>query len=142
VKEKYYIFNQTQQSFLHLGVSVADTSFRRLKGLVGRFTLRSSNEGLWVMPSQGIHTIGLFFPIDVIYLSESCQVIHLIEHMKPFRIAPIRIQCRSVLELPARTIYTSNTQVGDQLMLCTPEQMTAYWAKQRESTAVLGSRSF
>jgi uncharacterized membrane protein (UPF0127 family) len=136
VEEKYYIFNQTRQSFLHLGVSVADTSLRRLKGLVGRLTLRS-NEGLWVMPSQGIHTIGLFFPIDVIYLSESCQVIHLIEHMKPFRIAPIRIQCRSVLELPARTIYTSNTQVGDQLMLCTPEQMTAYWAKQRESTEVL-----
>ena len=134
--EKYYIFNQTRQSFLHLGVSVADTSLRRLKGLVGRLTLRS-DEGLWVMPSQGIHTIGLFFPIDVIYLNESCQVVHLIEHMKPFRIAPIRIHCRSVLELPARTIYTSNTQVGDQLMLCTPEQMSSYWAKQRESDAVL-----
>ena len=89
------------------------------------------------MPSQGIHTIGLFFPIDVIYLSESCQVIHLIEHMKPFRIAPIRMHCRSVLELPARTIYASSTQVGDQLMLCTPEQMTEYWAKQRESSTVL-----
>jgi uncharacterized membrane protein (UPF0127 family) len=141
MEEKYYIFNQTRQSFLHLGVSVADTSFRRLKGLVGRLTLRS-DEGLWVMPSQGIHTIGLFFPIDVIYLSESCQVIHLIEHMKPFRLAPIRIQSRSVLELPARTIYTSNTQVGDQLMLCTPEQMTAYWTKQRESGAVLALDRF
>ena len=36
VDEKYYIFNQTRQSFLHLGVSVADTSLRRLKGLVGK----------------------------------------------------------------------------------------------------------
>lgn len=135
MEEKYYVFNQTRQTFLHLGVSLADTSFRRLKGLVGRFSLRS-DEGLWVMPSQGIHTMGLFFPIDVIYLTESCRVVHLIEHMKPFRIAPIRINCRSVLEMPLKTIYMSNTEVGDQLMLCTPEQMATYWTQQPDPSAV------
>lgn len=127
---KYYVYNQQRQSFLHLGVSLADTSFRRLRGLLGRWSLRS-DEGLWVMPSKAIHTVGLFFPIDVIYLDGSCRVVHLIEHLKPFRVAPIRIHCESVLELPIRSIYSSNTQIGDQLMILTPEQMQVYWEKQR-----------
>jgi uncharacterized membrane protein (UPF0127 family) len=134
--EKYYVYNQRRQSFLHLGVNVADTSFRRLRGLLGRWSLRS-DEGLWVMPSRGIHTIGLFFPIDVVYLDESRRVVHLVEQLRPFRIAPIRIHCESVLELPPRSIYGSNTQVGDQLLILTPDQMQNYWEKQRQVSPVL-----
>ena len=87
-----YVFNLTRQSFLSLGVSPADTHMARLRGLLGRMRLRS-DEGLWVVPCQGIHTIGLLFPIDVIYLDENRRVIHLIEHLGPFRIAPIRQTC-------------------------------------------------
>jgi uncharacterized membrane protein (UPF0127 family) len=133
--EKYYVYNERRQSFLHLGVSLADTSFRRLRGLLGRWSLRS-DEGLWVMPSRGIHTVGLFFPIDVVYLDGSYRVVHLIEHLKPFRLAPIRIHCESVLELPTRSIYSSNTQIGDQLLISTPEQMESYW-KKRQTELVL-----
>ena len=86
---------------------------------------------MWVIPSRGIHTVGLFFPIDVIYLDGSCRVVHLVEHLKPFRIAPIRMHCESVLELPTRSIYSSNTQIGDQLLILTQEQMQAYWEQQR-----------
>lgn len=128
--EKYYVYNEERESFLHLGVSAADTSFRRLRGLLGRWSLRS-DEGLWVTPSRGIHTIGLFFPIDVVYLDDSCRVVHLTEHLKPFRISALRMRCSSVLELPIRSIYTSNTQVGDQLRILTPDEMGAYWERQR-----------
>jgi uncharacterized protein len=134
--EKYYVYNQHRQSFLHLGVGLADTSFRRLRGLLGRWSLRN-DEGLWVMPSRGIHTFGLFFPIDVVYLDGSRRVVHLIEHLKPFRISSLRMHCESVLELPTRSIYTSNTQIGDQLLILTPEQMLAYWEKQRQISPVL-----
>jgi len=133
---KYYVYNQQRQSFLHLGVGIADTSIRRLRGLLGRWSLRS-DDGLWVMPSKAIHTIGLFFPIDVVYLDGSCRVVHLIEHLKPFRIAPIRMHCESVLELPTRSIYSSNTQVGDKLLILTPKQMKTYWEKQRITSQVL-----
>ena len=96
---KYYVFNETRQSFLHLGVDRADTSFRRLRGLLGRWSLRS-DEGLWVTPSRGIHTIGLFFPIDVVYLDASCRVVYLIEQLKPFRIASIRVALRQSVGTP------------------------------------------
>ena len=133
--ERYYVFNQQRQSFLHLGVTRADTSLGRLRGLLGRWSLRS-NEGLWVMPSRGIHTVGLFFPIDAVYLDGSCRVVHLIEHLKPFRVPLIRMQCDSVLELPTRSIYSSNTQIGDQLLILTPKQMETYWADQRNTSQV------
>jgi uncharacterized membrane protein (UPF0127 family) len=133
--EKYYVYNQRCQSFLHLGVSLADTSFRRLRGLLGRWSLRS-DEGIWVKPSRGIHTIGLFFPIDVIYLDGACRVVHLIEHLKPFRIASLRMQCESVLELPPRSIYVSNTQIGDQLLILTPEQMQRHCESERHAEAL------
>jgi uncharacterized membrane protein (UPF0127 family) len=133
---KYYVFNETRQSFLHLGVERADTSVRRLRGLLGRWSLRN-DEGLWVVPSRGIHTVGLFFPIDVVYLDSSARVVYLIENLKPFRITSIRMHCDSVLELPIRSIYSSNTQIGDQLKILTPDEMQAHWDKQRQPDRVV-----
>jgi hypothetical protein len=89
-----------------------------------------SDEAVWIVPSRGIHTFGLMFPIDVIYLDAQNRVVHLIENLGPLRIAGIRRQCASVLELPARTIYGTGTQVGDQLLICSSDKMLAYWASQ------------
>jgi len=111
---KFRIFNQDRQSFLSLGVTLADTTLARLAGLIGRRRLRA-NEGIWVVPSHGIHTLGMLFPIDVVYLDGERRVIHLIENLAPFRVAPVRINAESVLELPVRTIFESETQVGDRL---------------------------
>ena len=136
----YCAFNKTRESFLSLNVSVADTHLKRLKGLLGSFRLKS-DEGIWVTPSQGIHTIGLLFSIDLIYLDANHRVIHLVESFGTFRIGPIRRNCSSVLELPIRTIYSSQTQVGDELLLCSPQAMQDY-LKHKESdskcTTVLG----
>jgi uncharacterized membrane protein (UPF0127 family) len=137
VAQTFYVFNLTRQSFLSLGVNPADTHMARLRGLLGRMRLRS-DEGLWVIPCQGIHTFGVLFPIDVIYLDEKLRVIHLIEHLGPFRVTPLRRHAGSVLELPTRTIYSSNTQVGDELMIKSPEGMEAYWRTQQ---AALGLQS-
>ncbi len=133
--QPFYVFNLTRQSFLSLGVSPADTHMGRLRGLLGRMRLRS-DEGVWLVPCQGIHTIGMLFPIDVIYLDQNQRVIHLIEHLGPFRVTPIRRHSASVLELPTRTIYSSNTQVGDQLMVCSPDDMESYWRTQQAGAAV------
>jgi hypothetical protein len=89
-----------------------------------------SDEAVWIVPSRGIHTFGLRFPIDVIYLDAQNRVIHVIENLGPLRIAGIRRQCASVLELPAHTIYGTGTQVGDQLLICSSEKMLDYWAPQ------------
>jgi hypothetical protein len=114
--ERLVVYNRTRQSFLSLGVRVADTHLSRLIGLACRRSL-APDEGLWVVPCQGIHTVGVLFPIDAVYLDERCRVVHLLEHFAPFRVGPVKIDCRSVLELPVRTIYYSQTQVGDELVI-------------------------
>jgi uncharacterized membrane protein (UPF0127 family) len=140
MKKTFYVFNLTRQSFVSLGISPADTHISRLRGLLGRLRLRS-DEGLWIVPCQGIHTIGLLFPIDVIYLDENQRVIHVIEHLGPFRISSIRIRSNSVLQLPTRTIYSSNTQIGDQFIICTPEEMENYWSTQRAEAAAVSAQT-
>ena len=118
----YCVYNQTRECFLSLSVTPADTTFARLKGLIGRLKLRV-DEGLWIVPSVGVHTLGVLFPLDLIYLDEKHQVIHVIEHFPRFRIAPIRTHASSVLELPTHTIYSSQTQPGDQLLICAVEEI-------------------
>jgi len=120
------VFNQTRQCFLGLNVIAADTHFSRLRGLLGRLKLRR-DEGIWLTPSQGIHTFGMLFPIDVIHLDALNRVIHLTEHLGPFRISALRVHAKSVLELPAWTIHNSGTQIGDDLLICAPEEMQNYW---------------
>jgi uncharacterized protein len=120
-----YVFNVTRQTFLSLGVVAADTHLARLRGLLGKLKLRN-DEGIWVVPCSGIHTFGLLFPIDAIYLDEQNRVVHLIEHLGPLRIAAVRRDCSSVLELPPRTIHSSNTRLGDELLICSPEQILEF----------------
>jgi uncharacterized membrane protein (UPF0127 family) len=105
-RRAYCVYNQTRECFLSLNVAAADTIFSRLRGLIGRLKLKS-DEGIWVVPSRGIHTLGLLFPLDLIYLDEHYRVIHLVEYFPSFRIAPLKTQAESVLELPTHTIYSS-----------------------------------
>ena len=121
-RRTYCVYNETRECFLSLNVRAADTIFSRLKGLIGRLRLRA-DEGIWVVPSRGVHTLGLFFPLDLIYLDENHRVIHLVEYFPSFRIGPLKTQAESVLELPTHTIYSSHTQPGDQLVICIAEDL-------------------
>ena len=129
------VFNQTRQTFLSLDITVADNPWSRLRGLLGRRLLRTG-DGVWVVPSRGVHTVGLLFPIDVIYLNEGLIVVHQAERVPPFRIAPIKVNCYSVLELAIRTIHRSDTHVGDQLRICSSEEIHSYGVRK----AAVGNR--
>lgn len=137
--EKLCVFNLTRQSFLSFGVSIADTHFARLRGLLGHLRLLN-DDGLWLIPCQGIHTIGVPFPIDVVYLDETLRVVHLIEHFAPFRIAPVRMRSSSVLELSTQTVFWSNTRVGDQFLIGSPEELADYWSSQQQQSTAGGPR--
>jgi uncharacterized protein len=126
--QPYCVYNQTRECFISLGVTPADTTFARLKGLIGRLKLKF-DDGVWVVPSRGIHTMGVLFPLDLMYLDAGHRVIHLMEHFPPFRISPLRAHAASVLELPTHTIYSSQTQVGDQLLICPAEEMERHLSR-------------
>jgi len=110
-----YVYNKTRETFVATETMVADSYIRRLVGLLGK-TKRWAQvgRGLWIIPSSGVHTIGMLFPIDLIFLNKEKQVVHVEEHVRPFRISKVSLKAESVLELPPHTIYRSGTQIGDR----------------------------
>jgi uncharacterized membrane protein (UPF0127 family) len=111
-----YAFNRTQQAFLASDLRVADTHWMRLKGLIGtRVEDFNRGQGLWIVPCQGVHTMFMQFPIDVLYLDDNNVVLHTEENVRPWRLTPVRTRASSVLELPARTLFSSGTAVGDEI---------------------------
>jgi uncharacterized membrane protein (UPF0127 family) len=95
-------------------VEVADTSPTRGKGLLGRAGL-DAGAGLWIKPCSGVHMFGMKFPIDVIGLNGKREVIKLWPNLKPWRMSPISLRLRSVIELPAGRISECRVELGDQL---------------------------
>ena len=62
-----YVYNQTKEAFLAFRVEVADSVLGRLVGLLGKRSLEPDS-GVWIVPSNSIHTIGMLFTIDVVLI--------------------------------------------------------------------------
>ncbi len=117
------VFNCTKQTLVVSNLEVAETAWSRMRGLIGR----SKNDfqvgkGLWIYPSEGIHTIGMSFPIDVAYLDSNHRIVHTCHALPPFRIAKVKLSAQSILELPAGTLAESRTETGDLLQFIDSEE--------------------
>ncbi len=110
----YLVLNRTRGVTLANQVEQAETLRARMKGLLGREDL-ALGKGLWIRPSQGIHTIGMAFPIDVAYLDRNGRVLRTYHQLAPGRIGGVSLRTRSILELPAGTLSRTNTTTGDIL---------------------------
>ncbi len=115
-------YNLTRECFLGLEVTAADLPYAGMVELLAALTLKSG-EGLWVAPFRGLPTEGMAFPMDLIYLDEVDRVIETVESYPTLRASPSSPHAASVLGLPVHSIYTSQTQPGDQLLLCVAEEM-------------------
>jgi uncharacterized protein len=120
-------FNQSRQAYLATALAVADTHWTRLRGLLGLAPgdFRNGN-GLWIVPCHGVHTLGMGFPIDVVYLDHEMTVIHVQSQLRPWRFAPVRAQATSVLELPCHTVAETGTVVGDRIEITIKKKMGAH----------------
>src|ERR1022692_3411896 len=111
-----FIYNQTKETFLSFRVKVADSIFSRLAGLLGRRSLHPDS-GVWIVPANAIHTIGMRFAFDVVLIDKDFKVVGLRELVRPFTVMRPNFQAESVIELPAHTVFKSRTAVGDQLQI-------------------------
>jgi hypothetical protein len=87
-----------------------------------------AGKGLWIIPSRGVHTLAMKFPIDVLYLDKNKLVVHVEQNLKPWRVARVSMHTASVLELPGNTLNSSGTAVGDEIEIAlghVPEASTA-----------------
>jgi len=111
------VSNPASGALLADRAAIADTSATRRKGLLKHGGL-GAGEGLWIVPTEGVHTIGMKFPIDILFLSRNRTVLKACSCVPSWRFA-LCLSAHSVLELPAGTIEKTGTTVGDQLVLAT-----------------------
>ena len=111
-----FVYNKTKETFLAFRVNIADSITGRLIGLLGRRSLKPDS-GVWIVPANSIHTIGMLFSFDVLMIDKDFKVVGVKEMVKPFRIVLPNLRAESVIELPSHTIFRSRTEVGDELMI-------------------------
>jgi len=119
---KLCAYNQTRECFLGLEVEGADLPLAKLKERIVSLTLKSG-EGLWLAPFRGLPEWGIRVPLDLLYLDQDSKVIDVVESYPVFRANASTPQPATVLALPTHSIYSSQTQVGDQLVLCAADEM-------------------
>lgn len=90
----------------------ADSRARR-RGLIGRDSL-GPGEALVIVPSQGIHTFGMQFAIDVVFVDRHGGILT-IAHAVPPRRFRLSWRAFAVIELAAGTCRTAGLHAGDQL---------------------------
>lgn len=110
------IINKTKNTTIANVIYLADTPLKRMKGLLGRKSL-GILEAMVIKPCNSIHTLFMHFKIDVLFIDKNNRVIMGIVNMPPFRLSPIYLTSKFVVELPAGTIQSTNTTKGDQIAI-------------------------
>lgn len=97
-------------------VSLADTYFKRLKGLMFKETLKY-DEGLLITPCNSIHMFFMKFPLDVLFVDKENNIVGMSKNIKPWRISKVFFKAHYVVELPTGTIERLKMSEGDTLFI-------------------------
>lgn len=104
------VWNRTRGVSIADAATIANSSELRRTGLLKHDHL-AAGEGLWIVPCEGVHTFGMKFPIDVVFLSRDKKVLKVRREMGRARIS-LCLRAHSVLELAAGA---ARVERGDQL---------------------------
>ena len=94
-------------------VEIAHGARERARGLLGRDHLDGA---LLLRPAKGVHTVGMRFPIDVIYLDRGSVVIDIVT-MRPHRVGRPRLRAAAIIEAAAGSVDRWGVAVGDELVV-------------------------
>jgi len=108
------VINTTRQTLLAERADFADSILTRAIGLLGRAGLPPGG-GLVIDPCTSIHMFFMRFAIDALYVAQDGVVLRVVPHLRPWRLGPIILRARYVVELPAGTAARTGTQPGDIL---------------------------
>ncbi|HET9093527.1 MAG TPA: DUF192 domain-containing protein [Solirubrobacteraceae bacterium] len=94
-------------------VEVADTAWKRLRGLLGRDSLPPAH-GMLFRGESSIHSAFMRFRFDAVFMDRDLRVVGLAEDIPPWRARAAR-GARNILELAAGEISRTGLAIGDQL---------------------------
>ena len=95
-------------------LEMADTRAARRKGLLGRDRLEPGS-ALMLTPCNAVHTVGMRFPIDVVFVDGRGRVRKIVRELPPWRMAASPLS-RATIELPAGRADAEALLVGDRVV--------------------------
>ncbi|HEX9206085.1 MAG TPA: DUF192 domain-containing protein [Candidatus Deferrimicrobiaceae bacterium] len=104
--------NVSRYALLAERIVEARSLLARTRGLLGTASL-PRGEGLWLHPCRSIHSFGMRYEFDAVFLDRAGRVVGACRRFRRNRISRIFWRARGVLELPAGTIDRTTTRVGD-----------------------------
>ena len=104
---------EKQQPQQILDVAITESFLDRNRGLLALAPLQVG-QGLLITKCNSIHTVGMHYPIDLIYLNRALQIVKLVMSIVPSR-ASICWRASAVLEAYSGTIEALNLHVGMQM---------------------------
>ncbi|MEA4831290.1 hypothetical protein SDC9_103703 [bioreactor metagenome] len=101
---------------LFKNVKIANTFIKRLVGLLKTESL-ASHGGMLISPCNKIHTLGMQYPIDVLFLSSDGEIIDIISSMQAGKVSPMIKGADHVLELSPGAAASRGLKKGDYLTI-------------------------
>ena len=97
----------------------ADGFLSRLRGLLGRTGLEPG-EALLLVPCGSIHTLGMRFPIDALFLDADGIVLRALPDLRPWRLPRPVKGATMVLEMAAGTLGPGGMPPGGRVRFDAP----------------------
>lgn len=94
-------------------IELADSVLSRMKGLLGRNKLDDAH-ALLITRCNQVHTMGMNFPIDIVFIDRNFSVNKVVENLKPYRLA-VSLKSKYTLELAAGTAQRLGIKENDKL---------------------------
>lgn len=91
----------------------AERSWDRMRGLLGRAPL-AAGEALVIDPCSSIHTVGMRYTLDIVFMDAGERILKLCRHVVPLR-AAAAWGAHHVVEMAAGEIDRLGLAVGDRL---------------------------
>ena len=110
------IVNKTKNTIIAQHAVLADTAFSRLKGLLGRDSLKPG-EAMVITQCRSIHMFFMRFAIDVIFVDNKNRVVGVVNRIKPFFMSPYFWRASCAIELPEGVIEATKTARGDEITI-------------------------
>ena len=95
---------------------IARSLRERLVGLLGRSVL-PEGAGLILLACHSIHTVGMQFAIDAVFVDDRWTVLRIAKALPPWRMSPMVWGAVAVVELPAGAAQQAQLETGDRLVL-------------------------
>ena len=108
------LLNLTQDRVLARKIRYCDNVWNRMVGLLAT-PHPDANLACWLVPCNAIHTFGMKYAIDALFLNKKNKIVAIKRNLKPNRFSPIVRGAHSVVELVSGVEV--NSFVGDQLIL-------------------------